>query len=168
MMMPRLEVVPVAAFAALMIEAAIVDLRRRIIPNAIVAAVCLLWPVDLAITRSIPLVTALETAGGAGIVFAAGALLFARGLLGGGDVKLLAAVSLWAGVDALPALLILTAIFGGVLALAALSPLVLARLGGGGRSSEISQRSAALGAPIPYGVAIAGAALVVTIPLHLA
>jgi prepilin peptidase CpaA len=164
-MAPRLDLVPLAYFAALMIAAAIVDWRRRIIPNAIVAALCLLWPVDLAFARTIPLIAALEAAAGAGLVFAAGAVFFARGMVGGGDVKLLAAASLWSGAAALPALLMLTALLGGVLALAALIPLALARLGGGGRSSE-TPPAAALTVPIPYGVAIAGAALIVTIPPH--
>ena len=167
-MAPRLDLVPLAGFAALMIAAAIVDVRQRIIPNAIVAAVCLLWPLELAITRATPLVTALESAAGAGIVLAAGALLFARGLLGGGDVKLLAAASLWSGAAALPALLMLTAVFGGVLALAALMPLALARLGGGGRSSELPPAAGTFAAPVPYGVAITAAALMVTIPIHFA
>jgi len=164
-MAPRLDLLPLAGFAGLMIGAAIVDLRRRIIPNAIAMAACLLWPLDLAITRATALTTAFESAAGAGLVLAAGAVLFARGALGGGDVKLLAAASLWSGAAALPALLLLTALLGGVVALAALIPLVLAR-SEGGQSSESPHSGAALATPIPYGVAIAGAALIVTISLH--
>jgi prepilin peptidase CpaA len=93
-MASRLDLLPLAGFAGLMIAAAIVDLRRRVIPNAIAAATCLLWPLDLAITRATPLTTALTSAAGAGLVLAAGAVLFARGVLGGGDVKLLAVASL--------------------------------------------------------------------------
>lgn len=50
------------------------------------------------------------------LVFAAGALLFSMGWLGGGDVKLLASIGAFAGLrDAVP-LVIFTAIAGGLLA----------------------------------------------------
>ena len=59
------------------------------------------------------------------LVFVAGALLFSRGLIGGGDVKLLTAATLWAGPGLTPALLIVTALLGGLLTLALLSPLAM-------------------------------------------
>jgi prepilin peptidase CpaA len=98
-------------------------------------------------------------------VFLAGALLFARGYLGGGDVKLLSAAALWAGPAGLPTLLLLTAVFGGALALFLLLPL-------GGQlatSARLMLGQPALPAPhglampIPYGVAIAGAAVIVVV-----
>jgi hypothetical protein len=63
-------------------------------------------------------------------------------------------------------LVVLTALLGGVVALAALMPLMFARLRG--RSFEDSHGAAALAMPVPYGVAIAGAALIVTISPHFA
>ncbi len=55
----------------------------------------------------------------AGIVLlAVGAVLFARRMIGGGDVKLLAAVGVWIGWTYLVPYIILTALIGGVLALA--------------------------------------------------
>src|SRR5579862_5716140 len=92
---------------------------------------------------------------GAVLVFALGAALFARGLIGGGDVKLLAAASLWAGATAVPMLLALTALFGGVVAAAFLTP--LARLGAARRGTAGTLAGGQT--PIPYGVAIAAAAL---------
>ena len=59
-------------------------------------------------------------AGCAVAVFALGALGFAVGALGGGDVKLLAASSLFAGPALLPDFLMVTALAGGVLGLATL------------------------------------------------
>ncbi|MGA9658810.1 MAG: prepilin peptidase [Asticcacaulis sp.] len=53
--------------------------------------------------------------GVAGLVL--GMILFAFHFMGGGDAKLIAAASLWVGFDGFIALLLYTAIFGGVLTL---------------------------------------------------
>ena len=55
----------------------------------------MLWPLYFAAAPS--LAAALAAIGCALAVFIVGALLFARGYLGGGDVKLLTAATLWAG-----------------------------------------------------------------------
>ncbi len=130
------------------------------------AGLCLLWPLHLATAPPFALATSLAAAGCAAAVFLAGALLFSRGLIGGGDVKLLAAATLWAGPAATPTLLVLTGLFGGLLCLFLLTPLggqiastgqiVLDRAGGPGNDKRP--------ALVPYGVAIAAAALTVTIP----
>ncbi len=65
---------------------------------------------------------ALAAIGCAAAVFLGGAVLFARGYLGGGDVKLLAAATLWAGPAGTPTLLMLTGVLGGALALFLLMP----------------------------------------------
>ncbi|MGL4543000.1 MAG: prepilin peptidase [Polymorphobacter sp.] len=84
------------------------------------------------------------------LVFAGGALLFARGWLGGADVKLLAALALWAGPDGLASLLFDTALAGAVLALA-----MLVRLR---RRTPANWRvHEPLRQPMPFGVAIAAA-----------
>ena len=54
---------------------------------------------------------------GAAVVFVIGLAAFHFGVLGGGDAKLITAVSLWAGFPALPALLLWIALAGGVLAI---------------------------------------------------
>ena len=141
--------------------AAVEDLRRLVIPNAVVLALCVLWPLQLAAAPNISLTGSAVAALCAASVFAAGALLFWRGLMGGGDVKLLTAATLWAGPGLTPALLIVTAFLGGLLSLALLSPLALRAVfapAAGGAAKRI---------PVPYGVAIAGAALIVTIPPNL-
>ncbi len=53
----------------------------------------------------------------AAALFAAGALLFAWRLLGGGDVKLVAALGLWSGPEHLSLFAAVTALSGGALAL---------------------------------------------------
>ena len=129
---------------------------------------CVLWPVYFAAAPS--LAGGLAALGCAAAVFLVGAVLFARGFLGGGDVKLLAAATLWAGPADTPALLVLTGVLGGALALFLLMPFG-AQLVAAGRTlltpSSASSAEHAPAAAVPYGVAIAGAALIVTLSPHL-
>jgi prepilin peptidase CpaA len=153
----QLHFVTLAGFAGLMLIAAIEDLRRLVIPNAVVMGLCTLWPLQLASAADTSLSGSAAAALCAAAVFVAGAILFSRGLMGGGDVKLLTVATLWAGPGGTPTLLIITAVLGGLLTLALLSPLAL-------RAVFAPSASAAKRMPVPYGVAIAGAALIVTIP----
>ena len=82
--------------------------------------------------------------------------------MGGGDVKLLTAATLWVGPGGTPSLLIGTAVLGGLLTLALLFPLALRAV-----FAPAAAASAARRMPVPYGVAIAGAALIVMIPPNL-
>ena len=157
----QLHLVPLAGFAGLMLTAAVEDLRRLVIPNTVVLGLCTLWPLQLAAAPDISLFGSAKAALCAGAVFAGGALLFSRGLMGGGDVKLLTVATLWAGPGLTPALLIVTSILGGLLSLALLSTLALRAV------FAPAAASAAKRMPVPYGVAIAGAALIVTIPPNL-
>jgi prepilin peptidase CpaA len=143
-----------------MLIAAVEDLRRLVIPNAVVMGLCTLWPLQLALAPTISLTDSAVAALCAASVFGAGVMLFSRGLMGGGDVKLLTAATLWAGPGLTPELLIVTAVLGGLLSLCLLSPLAL-------RAVFAPAAPAAKRIPVPYGVAIAGAALIVTIPPNL-
>lgn len=82
------------------------------------------------------------------VVLSGGAALFAMNVWGGGDAKLLAAVSLWTGFPDLPRLLLVTALSGGILALAALAAPRLPFLAVWGRRCRIERG-------VPYGLAIA-------------
>jgi prepilin peptidase CpaA len=158
-----------AGFVALMIAAAIVDFRRLVIPNPLIGGLCVMWLLALETTPNATLAAAIAAIGCAAAIFLCGAVLFARGLIGGGDVKLLAAASLWAGADAVPPLLLLTGLIGGLLALLFLTPLG-ARITAS-RSAGLEPAGDPLPrgrrAPVPYGVAISAAALVVTLAPHL-
>jgi prepilin peptidase CpaA len=87
-------------------------------------------------------------------------VFFSRGWIGGGDAKLAAATALWFGFDHLLDYLIYASLFGGVLTLAIIQfrklplPSVLARQGWILRLHEAE-------AGIPYGIALAAAALAV-------
>jgi len=161
------EVLVIVAFAVVMAAAAFEDFRRLVIPNRLTICLCVLWPFYFAFSPS--LYGALGAIGCAVAVFLIGALLFARGWLGGGDVKLLAAATLWAGPTDTPAFLMLTAVLGGALALFLLMPfgsqislLARAMLG---QPAIPAERGLAM--PVPYGVAIAGAALIVVLSPHI-
>ncbi len=158
--------IAVAAFAALMATAAVEDFRRYTIPNWLTLSACVLWPAFAVPSPS--LAATLGALGCALAVFIVGALLFARGYLGGGDVKLLAVAVLWAGPAGTPTLLILTGILGGVLALVMLSPLG-AYLFAGARAPVAASAAApsaagSAGPGVPYGIAIAAATLIVILP----
>ena len=82
-------------------------------------------------------------------ILAVGTLMFARNLLGGGDVKLFAATGLWVNFTAALALLVMIFLAGGAVALV----YILVR-----KVRGIPRREASR---IPYGVAIAAGALYV-------
>ena len=100
----------------------------------------------------------LDHLAGAGLVFAVGVPMFARGWLGGGDVKLLTAVALWCGLGDLPLLLVLMSVIGGVLVIVLL--MVRRALPA---TNDAAPRHGLLrrNGPIPYGIAIAFAGLLV-------
>jgi prepilin peptidase CpaA len=91
---------------------------------------------------------------------AMGFALFAFGYIGGGDAKLFAAVALWLGFATLLEYILYTALIGGGLALALLSlrsmPMPASFVGQGWAMRLHDSKSG-----IPYGVALAAAALIV-------
>ena len=129
------------ALAAMLIVAAVIDVRTFTISNRLNAAVALGAPLYwLSIALAPWPGMAIQLAAG-GIVFALLAGAFFAGMMGGGDVKLAAALALWFSPAGTVRFLVLMSIAGGVLTLGIL---VWHRA----RRSE--------GRPqIPYGVAIA-------------
>ena len=89
-------------------------------------------------------------------LLAVGTLMFAAGKLGGGDVKLLAAVGLWFDLKGALWMLLDVVLAGGILAI-----LIIA-LRSLGWSEKMRRRAVILrpGGGIPYGVAIAAGALI--------
>lgn len=136
---------PLGLLCAALLYAAWGDLRTRTIPNALNAAIALaaplwwltsghaVWP-DMAIQIGMALG-----------LFTLFALVFMLGAMGGGDVKLIAAIALWLPPFAMLSMLQVMAIAGGLLTLIMLVD---------------HKRRRAPGRPeVPYGVAIAGATL---------
>ncbi|MCH6588536.1 MAG: prepilin peptidase [Proteobacteria bacterium] len=90
------------------------DLLWLRIPNWVVVAIAALYPIYvLSAAQPVAWQGALVLAA---LVFAIGFALYSFRLLGGGDVKLLAVVALWAGPLQITAFLLSTAIIGGLLA----------------------------------------------------
>lgn len=85
------------------------------------------------------------------LMFGVGLLLFARGWMGGGDVKLLIAIAGWTGLSGLVGQLSGVALAGGALALV----LIIARRVLAGRAPDTLPRMFQPDAPLPYAVAIA-------------
>jgi prepilin peptidase CpaA len=142
---PWLPSLLIATLALLLLWGAVTDLRSRTISNRLNLAIALLaplwwWANGLSLYPDIALQIGLAVA-----VFALFAGLFALGMMGGGDVKLLGALALWLPPQAMLALLIIMALAGGVVTIATVA------------YHRIARRS---GRPeIPYGVAIALAGL---------
>lgn len=131
--------------AILLIIAAVTDLRARIISNRLNIAIAVLAPVYW-MACGLPAWPdmAVQFVVGLG-VFALFTALFAMGVMGGGDVKLLGAIALWFPWSQLPSMLMIMAIIGGVVTLATVAH---------------HKWKARLGPPeVPYGVAISAAAL---------
>ena len=149
----------VTGFALLLVLAALFDARELRIPNRVCLGIVALFPLHAAVA-SPPLDWVVAVALAAA-VFAVGAGLYASARLGGGDVKLLAAASLWAGWEHLPALLVVTALSGGVLALAVVTPARFALALALERAGSARVRDAVLSGVLPYGVAIAAGGLAV-------
>jgi prepilin peptidase CpaA len=118
---------------------------------AIVAAFGLMLP-------DLPLWTTLAHVSAALLLFAVGTALFVANVWGGGDVKLLAATTLWSGWSGLAPFLLFTAVAGALLAIVILILRRLVQVVPEGRwYSRLLSRSEG----IPYGVAIAAAAALV-------
>lgn len=105
----------ILAFAGLLIAAAASDWRSMTVPNRYSLALAGLFP-------SYVLASGIEAdwTGSliyAAIAFAVGFLLFVLRICGGGDVKLFAAVALWAGPAYFVPMLFYTTVSGGIMAL---------------------------------------------------
>lgn len=91
------------------------------IPNAVSLTVLGIYPLYLLVGGTITAETQLAQVHWALLiaigVFLVGMLLFSLGAMGGGDVKLLTVLSLWAGPAFFPLFILITAVAGGVLTL---------------------------------------------------
>jgi len=133
--------------ALLLVIAAVIDVRTFTISNRLNLTVALLaplywWSVGLPLWPGVAIQLAVAAA-----VFGLFAIAFFLGMMGGGDVKLAAALSLWFSTLTTLRFLVFMSIAGGVLTL-----VVLARH----RMLKKTERP-----EVPYGVAIAIGALAI-------
>lgn len=130
------------------------DVTRYLIPNGLNGFIAFLWVCALFFLPIDPLMSLAAAA----IVLAVGLGVFALGLMGGGDIKLLVVLTLWTGWGITSAhFLMLTAIAGGALVMLIL-PLRLCA-GVIWRGKELP-RLLTQKQPVPYGLAIAAAFLI--------
>jgi prepilin peptidase CpaA len=167
--------VPHLPALVLLASAALFDLRTRRIPNALTLTLAIGGLLHGALSGGGASVLWGALGSLAALALAVGVLYlpFAAGLIGGGDVKLLAAAAAWLGVAAIPPLLVATALAGGGLSivgyLRASGPVrraVRGRLAAivsraSPSASGVDRGAEAVGAPgaVPYGVAIAAAGM---------
>ena len=157
--MTAIDVVRLLLFPALMAFAASSDLLTMTISNRLSLALAGGFFLLTLITGMTLNAFALHLAAG-GLVLVIAFIFFSQGWIGGGDAKLVAATALWFGFDHLMDYLIYASLFGGALTLMLLQfrklplPAPLARQGWIVRLHET-------GAGIPYGIALAAAALAV-------
>ena len=131
--------------AALLLWAAVGDIRTFNIPNELNGAIALAAPLFWWASGTELWPDAAMRFGVAVAVFAVLAGAFYLGMMGGGDVKMAAAVLLWFPAGRAPDFLMIMSIVGGLVTLAALV------------RHRVARRE---GRPeVPYGVAIAGAGL---------
>jgi prepilin peptidase CpaA len=154
-----IETIELTLFPALMAFAASSDLLTMTIANrvsliliagfAILALLCGMSGADL-----------LSHVGAGALVLVVAFICFACGWIGGGDAKLAAATALWLGLGHLWDYLIYASLLGGVLTFAILQfrALPLPRLLAGQHWAERLHKE---GGGVPYGIALAAAALLV-------
>ncbi len=146
-------------FPSVMAFAASSDLFTMTISNRI-SLILVVAFVVLAIASGMPVTDMLNHAGAGGLVLAVTFTFFLCGWVGGGDAKLAAATALWFGWAHLLDYLLYASILGGVLTLALIEfrkyaipkPLV---------GKAWAERLHEPGGGVPYGIALAIAALVV-------
>ena len=147
-----LDRVTVVTFLALLTWAAVSDYYSYLIPNRISVAVALLFVAHAMV--GVPAVDWAGTLITGGTVFLVGATMFVFRLIGDDDVKLLSAVSLWAGPVQIVDLLLITALAGGLISLAMMTTLRLYRPGPVETMAALPRFNTRK-QYIPYGVAIA-------------
>ena len=154
----QLQVGCLLALAVLLIAAGWQDLQTMRISNRLPAAVVAAFAVWAAAGWALGTLSVADlgaTSVCAAVVFGLGGLVFATGALGGGDVKLLTAVTLFAGPDLLADFLMVTAVTGGALGLASLAG---ARIGPSSPGLDGALRER-MREGLPYGPAIAAGGL---------
>lgn len=131
----------------------ITDIRTRTIPNALPIILIALFLIALLFAPELRADWPWRLAS-FGVSFVIGFALFAAGIMGGGDVKLFAALALWHNLTTLAALAILTSIAGLAVAVIFVAIAYVEIKRASAPEGALPPIRAALRSPIPYGVAI--------------
>jgi Flp pilus assembly protein protease CpaA len=157
------QTIVVAVAIGLLITIAYSDVRTRRIPNALAAAIAILG-LSRMILADDP-VAAGHTVVASAAVFAVTFLLFWRGVFGGGDAKLISTTVMLVGFRDVFDFFFLMSLCGGTLALAILTcdRFRLHRRHIYQGTTEAGSSGPPTPPTVPYGVAIAGAGVVILI-----
>ncbi len=157
--MSLLNTIPIAIFSTAMIFAGVRDLTTMTIPNWLTLALALSFYVVAPIAH-MPLIEIAQHTAVSVVTLLFGMAFFAKGWIGGGDAKLMAAVALWLGwAQALP-YFVVASILGGGLTLLILAyrklplPAFVVRQAWALRLHDRAEG-------VPYGLALAAAGLVI-------
>jgi prepilin peptidase CpaA len=146
-------------FPAIIVYSGVSDLLRMTISNRVTLGLAGAFFVMAALT-GMPLATMGSHLAAGGLVLLITFACFAFGWIGGGDAKIAAATALWFGFDQLFSYVLIASVFGGVLTLVILQARTMALPAIAARQPWIVR----LHHPktgIPYGIALAAAALVI-------
>lgn len=145
--------------SAFLLAVIIYDATRYIIPNGLSLLLLLLYPIMLFVT-DVPVNWAWALGVG-GLCLVGGFVIYALKLFGAGDAKLFAVCGVWVGQPAIMDLIFYTAIFGGLLSIALLlGRQMLTYVAPVKTATESLPKVLLTGSPVPYGLAIAAAMLV--------
>jgi prepilin peptidase CpaA len=160
---PAMQTVFLILAITILVIIAYCDAHTRRIPNGLSGAIAALGLVRVTLAHD--LVAAGYTLAAGVVVLTAAFLLFSRGIIGGGDAKLVAAMALLIGYHDLFGFLLLMSLCGGVLAIAVLTrdilrgPLwhVFRRIWRPSAIRGVAWIMPLTRSTVPYGVAIAAA-----------
>jgi prepilin peptidase CpaA len=148
----------------LLAAAAASDAALRRVPNALAVAVAVLGLATQAAVRGAS--GAFLSGGAALLVMAALMVPFSRRMIGGGDVKLVGACTIWTGFGGLPVFLLATAVAGGIVALVTAAWALHAPVAASGpagaaiRAAPGGRRAQLRTIRVPYSIAIAVGAVI--------
>ena len=153
MMNPGFTELLLALLAILLVAAAVIDVRTFTISNGLNAAIALMaplywWSIGLGLWPDVAIQLVVAVA-----VFLVLAATFYLGMMGGGDVKMAAAIALWFPPLATLKFLVVMSLAGGVVTLIVL--LIHKKRG----NPQLNEDGKPVRPQIPYGVAIAAGAL---------
>ncbi|MCP4395185.1 MAG: peptidase [Alphaproteobacteria bacterium] len=140
------------ALAALLLYAAIIDIKTYTIANWISIVIIALFPIILFLNQGLEFMTLLSHLGAGLAMLLFGAGLFATGAFGGGDAKLIAALAVWLGWKALMPFLLIMSVVGGLFTVIILTIRKLDLFKETKQEWLIKMRKKDRG--VPYGVAI--------------
>ena len=158
---PALDIVMAIGLLALLAWAVVTDLKARIIPNTVPVLVIGLYALRTAVNWPHPALFADLAVAVAVLII--GFILFARNWVGGGDVKLIAALALWAGPQHMMAMAFVISLAGGVIAAGMLVAAMAARPRAAGEGDAAATAATVMRRPVPYAVAIAAGGLYLTL-----